>query len=82
MFFHSKLEEGDRAYWRAWRHITTRLSVNIDAAMFDSPSYGISDCGMDATFSMTCAAKSIPEGVEKFVGSCLKKRVEYDGWGD
>jgi hypothetical protein len=216
LFFHSKWEEGHRAYWTGWWHITNRLSIEVDAAMFDSPSCGISiargsrsiklhiaipwvisfwlkfggvlpygesrelgmsvhhwsiwfrfwvepmdgkvrvwdigdwifgkpvyssrerekreivvpmpekayaatatlseaswtfprwfttrvtrveidvpegiphegkgenswDCGTDATFGMTCAAKSIPEGVGKFVGSCLRDRVKYGGWGD
>lgn len=41
------------------------------------------DCGHDATFSMTTGeCNSIPEGVGKLVGSCLKDRVKYGGWGD
>jgi len=40
------------------------------------------DCGDDATFSITCQAKSIPEGVGVLVGSVLRDRVRYGGWGD
>lgn len=40
------------------------------------------DCGTDATFGITLPAKSIPEGVGSYVGSCLADRVKYGGWDD
>lgn len=41
------------------------------------------NCGRDATFGMTTGeCRSIPEGVGKLVGSVLRDRVRYGGWGD
>lgn len=40
------------------------------------------DCGEDATFGITCPARSIPEGIGHLVGSVLKDRVKYGGWQD
>lgn len=40
------------------------------------------DCGKDATFEMSCSARTIPEGVGKFVGSVLVDRVKNGGWRD
>jgi hypothetical protein len=41
------------------------------------------DCGADATFGMTTGeCSSIPQGVGLLVGSVLRDRVEYGGWGD
>lgn len=41
------------------------------------------DCGDDATFGLTTGeCNSIPEGVGILVGSCLRTRVKYGGWGD
>jgi len=40
------------------------------------------DCRPDATYAMTIASDSIPEGVGKFVGHMLEQRVRYGGWSD
>lgn len=40
------------------------------------------DCGADATYGMTCAARSIPEAVGALVGSVLHDRVRHGGWSD
>jgi len=40
------------------------------------------DCGTDATFSSTFAAKDIPSAVGHFIGSCLQTRIKYGGWKD
>lgn len=40
------------------------------------------DCGVDATYGMSCGANSIPEAVGKLVGSVLSDRVNYGGWND
>lgn len=40
------------------------------------------DCGTNHTYGITCAARSIPEGVGVLVGSVLRDRVKYGGWRD
>lgn len=40
------------------------------------------DCGRDATYGLSCGAKTIPEAVGKLVGSVLNDRVKYGGWSD
>lgn len=40
------------------------------------------DCGDDATFGLTTAARSITDGVGILVGHCLSDRVRYGGWSD
>jgi len=40
------------------------------------------DCGERRTFSMTCTARTIAEGVGRFIGSVLEDRVKYGGWDD
>lgn len=40
------------------------------------------DCGDDAIFGTTTAARSIAEGVGQLVGSALRDRVRRGGWSD
>lgn len=41
------------------------------------------DCGVDATYGMTTGpVRDIQEGVASLVGSVLRDRVKYGGWGD
>lgn len=60
-----------------------RVSIEIDGGI-PLPGKGENswDCGDDATFSITCMAKSIPEGVGILVGSVLRDRVRYGGWSE
>lgn len=80
---HVKFTEDTWKRPRWFPHRLTRVNVEIPEGI---PHAGKGtcewNCGDDATFGMTCAARSVADGVGKVVGSCLETRVRYGGWGD
>ncbi len=67
-----------------WSKKMLRVSIDIPGGIPHSGKGENSwDCGDDGTFSITTGkCHSIPEGVGVLVGSCLRDRVRYGGWGE
>jgi len=80
---HAILADWTWTYPRWFSKTIRRCEIKIPGGLpHEGKGENSYDCGQDATFSIATKAKTIPEGVGQLVGSVLKDRVKYGGWGD
>lgn len=81
---HAKLYKYTWKRPRWFKREVKRVELDIPEGLpMEGKGENAHDCGTNATFSMTTGeCNSIPEGVGILVGSVLKDRVKYGGWGD
>lgn len=80
---HAKLTEVTWSYPRWFKTTIKRVSIDIPEGIpHEGKGENSWDCGRDATYGMTCQAKSIALGVGQLVGSVLHDRVRYGGYSD
>lgn len=61
-------------------HRTTRAHIDIPGGIpFPGKGENSWDCGEDATYGMTCPARTVEEGVAKVTASVLRDRTRYGG---
>jgi len=71
------------SYPRWFKNSFKSFSIDVAGGIpFEGKGENSWDCGADACYGFSGSAESIPEGVGKLVGSVLKSRVRYGGWGD
>lgn len=81
---HAKLIEYSWSRPRWFTKRMKRVEINVEGGVpHEGKGENSWDCGHDATFWMTTGeCHSIPQGIGIFVGSVLRDRVKYGGWGD
>lgn len=72
------------AYWKRprwpWRLKVVRAEIETpDGVPFPGKGTSSWNCGQDATYSMTCPADSIEQGIEAFKASVERDRLRYGG---
>lgn len=79
----AQLFKSSWSYPRWFTKTIVRVNLKIEEGIpHEGKGENSWDCGRDATFGLTCNAKSIAEGVGQLVGHVLNDRVRYGGWSD
>ena len=67
-----------RLPWTSYQNIRAHIDCK-DGVPHPGKGESSWDCGDDATYSLTCEAKTVEEGIGKFVQSVLRDRRRYGG---